>query len=152
MRSLLTLVGAAVVTFAVVGYFLGWYQVHTAPGPDGHRKVDIDFNAQQFQQDVEKAKDQIFKASHQGPSGQTAPDTPATGSVALPTPPGAIPQGLPVPGMPLNVNPTPQTVPAGTFTLPLAPSSGAPVPGTVVVHPAGPPVPAANLAWPPPQK
>ena len=31
MRSLLTLVGAAVVTFAVVGWFLGWYTVRSTP-------------------------------------------------------------------------------------------------------------------------
>src|SRR5947208_2280392 len=32
MRNLLALLGAAVVAFAVVGWFLGWYQIKTTPG------------------------------------------------------------------------------------------------------------------------
>ena len=144
MRSLLTLLGAAVVTFAVVGWFLGWYQVKTTPGSDGHREVNIDFNEQKFKEDVKKGEDRIFKTTQQVSGAQTVPATSPSGALPLPNPTaGTAPQPLRIPGASSNVNPTSAVVPASTFSLPRPPSPG---------NPAPEPVPSANLAWPTPQQ
>jgi hypothetical protein len=120
LRSLLTLLGAAVLTFAVVGWFLGWYQIKTTPGADGHRQVNIDFNGPKIAEDVSKGTSKITnlleKHGSQGGSAAPAPPIPDV----LPLPPGSsqgggqgvqpasatvivrpsapIPQSLPVPG------------------------------------------------------
>jgi hypothetical protein len=91
MRSLLTLVGAAVVTFAVVGWFLGWYQVRTTPGPGGHREVNIDFNGPQIKADLKKGQQKILNMTAHGAEGTSAPAAPTSSSITLP------PLNLPVP-------------------------------------------------------
>ena len=94
MRSLLTLVGAAVVTFAVVGWFLGWYQVHTTPGPDGHRAVNIDFNGPKIKEDLKKGEQKILNVTAHAREGASAPAAPTNSSITLP------PLNLPVPSSP----------------------------------------------------
>ncbi len=121
MRSLLTLLGAAVVTFAVVGYFLGWYQIHTTPGPDGHRRVDIDINGKKIKQDVQNGEQRILNAVQRNASG-----TPGSTAVALP------------PAGPATPLPAPESLPQ--------PPSLPPPSGTITIRPTqtGPPVPQAQ--------
>jgi hypothetical protein len=121
MRSLLTLVGAAVVTFAVVGWFLGWYKVHTTPGPDGHHRVDIDINGKKIQQDIRQGEERIRNTVQRGQSGTAAPQS---GSPVV---------TLPMPG-PVTPLPTPDSLPQ--------PPSLPPGNGTVTIRPK-PAVPAA---------
>src|SRR5262245_22326514 len=112
MRNLLALLGAAVATFFIVGWFLGWYKFQTTPGPDGRHQIHIDLNSNKIKADLDKGKARLFgllEAAQQqaaGGNGQTV--TPSDAS--LPTPPAVSPPSLP--GLPTP----PQTVtPAGGF-------------------------------------
>src|SRR4051794_5930394 len=87
MRNLLALVGAAVVTFCVLGYSLGWFTIQSTPGSDGHRQVNIDVNTPKIVHDIkegEEAAQNYLKKN--GTAAQTAPPngTPA------PSGPGAV--------------------------------------------------------------
>jgi hypothetical protein len=116
MRSLLTLVGAAAVTFAVVGWFLGWYKVHTTPGPDGHREVQIDFNGPKIKQDLKTGEDKIRNLTQNVTAGTSAPAAPASpGTVMLPplpVPPSPAPQTSPPAPEPVIITPLPIPVSA----------------------------------------
>ena len=90
MRNLLALLGAALVTFLAVGWYLDWYHVTPKPGPTaGHRSVQIDINSKKIEEDVnrgvhagqEKLHDLIDKEKD-GAANATAPGPllpPATG-------------------------------------------------------------------------
>ena len=55
MRNLLALLGAALVTFLVVGWYLDWYHVSPKAGATpGHRSVEIDINSKKIGDDVHK--------------------------------------------------------------------------------------------------
>jgi hypothetical protein len=54
MRNLLAFLAAATLTFAGVGWYLGWYKVKSDSAPTGHRKVNIDINSVKIGEDVEK--------------------------------------------------------------------------------------------------
>ena len=54
MRNLLAFLAAALLAFLGLGWYLGWYTVHTIPADAGHRSVTIDFNAQKIEKDVQK--------------------------------------------------------------------------------------------------
>src|SRR5581483_5141374 len=54
MRNLLALLGAAVVAFAAVGWYLDWYHVSSTPASAGHRNVNIDLNSGKILDDVNK--------------------------------------------------------------------------------------------------
>jgi hypothetical protein len=137
----LTLLGAAIVTFAVVGWFLGWYKVHTSPGSDGHRHVDIEFNGKKIQEDIKRGEQRVLDTvQHRSSSGTTGQQTPG-GVVTLPAPTPIAP--LPAPGS-LPQPPSLPPLPSGQFN------------GPVIVRPAPSPAPTVQPAggtWisPPPQ-
>jgi hypothetical protein len=54
MRNLLALFGAAILTFAVLGWYLGWYKIQSEPAPAGHHNVNIDVNREKIAEDVHK--------------------------------------------------------------------------------------------------
>jgi hypothetical protein len=54
MRNLLALLAAAVLAFAIVGYYLNWYKVQSDPAPTGHHNVSIDINKAKIAEDVGK--------------------------------------------------------------------------------------------------
>jgi hypothetical protein len=63
MRNLLALVGAAVLTFAGVGWYLGWYSFHPTPSATpGHQGVNIDIDAQKIKSDVHKGEVKVEQA------------------------------------------------------------------------------------------
>jgi hypothetical protein len=63
MRNLLALLGAAVVTFAGAGWYLGWYTLTPTPssGP-GHQGVTIDFDGKKFDADLHKGEQKVEQA------------------------------------------------------------------------------------------
>jgi hypothetical protein len=61
MRNTLAFVAALVVAVAVVGWYLGWYQVFLSPGRDGHETVKIDVNTEKVGADLNKGKDEVLK-------------------------------------------------------------------------------------------
>lgn len=54
MRNLLALIGAATLTFLVVGWYLGWYQVSSLPSPHGQQSLHVDINPDKITTDVKK--------------------------------------------------------------------------------------------------
>lgn len=58
MRNLLALVGAAVVAFLVVGWYLGWYQITTPSSPTGKQSLQVDINPDKITDDVKKGVEQ----------------------------------------------------------------------------------------------
>jgi hypothetical protein len=80
MRNILALVGAAVVAFLAVGWYLGWYQVSspsTAPGKPG---VHVDINSEKISEDVKKGvtKGEEIVETLRDKSAEAKPGQPAT--------------------------------------------------------------------------
>src|SRR5687767_12181607 len=55
MRNLLALLGASLLLFIGLGWYLGWYRFQTAPTDDGQRQINIKLNTKKIQDDVGKA-------------------------------------------------------------------------------------------------
>jgi hypothetical protein len=54
MRNILALVGAAALTFLIVGWYLGWYQIDRLPGPGGKQSVSVEVHPGKVATDVGK--------------------------------------------------------------------------------------------------
>lgn len=54
MRNALAFLGAAVVAFLAVGWYLGWYQVSRVPSSQGKQAVHVDINAEKITSDGKK--------------------------------------------------------------------------------------------------
>ncbi len=59
MRNLLALVGALVIGFAGVGWYMGWYTVHFTRTPEGTIHVDGDVNAKKVTEDTSNGAKQV---------------------------------------------------------------------------------------------
>ena len=62
MRNLLALLAAAALTFAGMGWYLGWYTVEHSPAPSGHRAVHIDIDGQKMSSDIRKGEEKLQEA------------------------------------------------------------------------------------------
>jgi hypothetical protein len=51
VRNLLALIGLAVVLFAGLGWYLGWYKLSVAKTDDGKLQIKADVDTQKFQDD-----------------------------------------------------------------------------------------------------
>lgn len=51
MKNLLALIGLAVVGFAGLGWYLGWYKLSVAKTDDGKLQIKADVDTQKFQDD-----------------------------------------------------------------------------------------------------
>lgn len=58
MRNLLALAAAAAITFIVLGYFLGWYEIKKTPTADG-TKYEVEVHNPKITQDLNKGKDKL---------------------------------------------------------------------------------------------
>jgi hypothetical protein len=85
MKNLLALLGALVVSFAVVGWYLDWYKFQSTTDSAGHRQVNIDLNTKKINEDIHKGAEKVEKViEHKQP----------TGTEGTPPPPGQLPQGV----------------------------------------------------------
>jgi len=82
MRNILALIGAAVVAFLAVGWYLGWYQVSRTSSPGGKQAISVDLNSDKISNDVKKAGeqgaeivDQLRDKSKSQPNQETGPAT-----------------------------------------------------------------------------
>jgi hypothetical protein len=57
MRNTLAFLGAAALTLAGVGWYLGWYDVLVKPSTEGHQRVDIDVNIPKIKDDINKGEE-----------------------------------------------------------------------------------------------
>src|SRR5438309_7009889 len=55
MKNILALIGAAVVLFVGLGWYLEWYKLGSEPTPDGHRKINVDVNTKKIIADEQNA-------------------------------------------------------------------------------------------------
>ena len=82
MRNTLALVGAAVVAFLTVGWYLGWYQVSSKPATSGEQAVRVDINPAKITEDVKKGVEkggEIVDSLRDGKAdGKTSQPGPAT--------------------------------------------------------------------------
>jgi hypothetical protein len=76
MRNLLALVGAAVVTFAAAGWYLGWYKVQpTLSATAGHQSVNIDIDGKKVSADLKTGEKKVEQALEKAIEGTTARGT-----------------------------------------------------------------------------
>jgi hypothetical protein len=88
MRNLLALLGAALVVFLGLGWYLDWYHITPKPASTaGHRSIEIDINSKKIGADVERGVQAGSDRLHDLIDGAKKPAAPATSA----TPP----QGLP---------------------------------------------------------
>ena len=87
MRNILALVGAATVTFLVVGWNLGWYQISSLRSPQGQQSLNVNINPDKITGDVKKgvAKGEEFVDSLRDKSKGEAKPGPAS-NFFTPTP------------------------------------------------------------------
>ncbi len=89
MRILLALLAAAVLAFAGIGWYLGWYQIKSDPAASGHQNVNIDFNEAKILADVKKTR-KVVEDMKKSADEATAPDSAATQPPVSPPAPAAI--------------------------------------------------------------
>jgi hypothetical protein len=87
MKNLLALLGALVVTFFAVGWYLDWYKIQSTTDSAGHREVNIDLNTKKINEDIRKGAEKVEKVMEHKPS--TSTDGPSA-------PPSPLPQGMTV--------------------------------------------------------
>ena len=125
MRNLLALLGAALVVFAVVGWYRGWYQFETEPGAGGQRDVKIEINGPKIEKDLHQGTQKLENALANKAKilSPVTPPAPAQ-AVQLPPPTGPIPGG---PSMPPPSYSPPGYPQGETYVLPpTSPSLPAP--------------------------
>lgn len=59
MRNMLALAALALIGFAAIGYFRGWYSIESVPGTAGGRHIEIDVNSNKITQDIKASKDKL---------------------------------------------------------------------------------------------
>jgi hypothetical protein len=73
MRNLLAFVGAAVLTFAGLGWYLGWYKLEAAPSSNpGHETVNVDIDAKKVGSDLRHAEQTLHHDLQQVTHADTA--------------------------------------------------------------------------------
>jgi hypothetical protein len=91
MRNILAVVGAAVVAFLAVGWYLGWYQVSSTTSSKGPQSVQVDINPNKITEDVRKGVENgekiVDSLREQGANKEKAATPPAGGTAQPTTPP-----------------------------------------------------------------
>jgi hypothetical protein len=59
MRNMLAFFAALLLSVAGVGWYLGWYTIHSTPAPDGQRSVTVDINTVKIARDLRAAEERI---------------------------------------------------------------------------------------------
>ena len=61
MRNLLALAAFALIAFAGIGWYQGWYTFASKSTPDGHHHVEIDIDKNKIQNDFKKGEKAVAK-------------------------------------------------------------------------------------------
>ena len=118
MKNLLALGAAALLGFAGIGWYLGWYKFQATPTASGEH-ISIDLNTPKIKQDVGKGKEKLrdyLSGDDKGPaaSGPAQPGNPVT------------PTGFPPPPSNENNFVYPTSNPSNPPVIPVPPSGTAP--------------------------
>lgn len=97
MRNMLALIGALVVGFGGVGWYLGWYKLNVSRGTDGTLQVTTNVDTSRVVKDAgegarhvsEIIGGQIEKAKKDAATAPTPAETPAPKAVPTPAETGA---------------------------------------------------------------
>jgi hypothetical protein len=77
VKNLLALLGALVVAFAGVGWYLDWYKIQSSTDSAGHREVNIDLNTKKINADISKGAEKVEKViEHKQSTGTDNPTPP----------------------------------------------------------------------------
>src|SRR5262245_64803652 len=83
MRNLLALLAAALLVFAGVGWYLGWYKISSTSDESGHRKINIDLDKNKIADDLNKGREKLRDLlTNKEKEGQQQ----TTGTAAAPAP------------------------------------------------------------------
>ena len=64
MRGLLTLLGGALVTFAILGWYFNWYEFNRTKTADGKERIELEFDTKKINEDAQKGINRVDKAIH----------------------------------------------------------------------------------------
>jgi hypothetical protein len=59
MRNLLALAAVAVIAFAVIGHYQGWYTFRRSATPDGRQTIQVDVDTKRIENNVNEAKKEV---------------------------------------------------------------------------------------------
>jgi hypothetical protein len=62
MRNLLALFALALLVFAGVGWYLGWYKIQSSPAAEGHHQINVDVDKKKISEDLHRGEERIQKA------------------------------------------------------------------------------------------
>jgi hypothetical protein len=97
LKNTLSLIGMAVVGFAVGGWYLGWYGISTTADSQGHSHFSMDVNVNQIEQDIKKGEDKvkdIVNSHNAGVVPVPPPSIAAPGAPYAPTAPSSSGSGF----------------------------------------------------------
>jgi hypothetical protein len=61
MRNLLAFSAALAITVSGMGWYMGWYKVHSTPTGEGHHQVTIDIDGGKLTQDAGRVGQSVLK-------------------------------------------------------------------------------------------
>jgi hypothetical protein len=139
MRNLLALIGLAVVGFAGIGWYMGWYKLSFSRSSDGNLEIKTDVNTQKVGADSTEALKNLGAAigTHVQKAAQDAKSTAPTNA----------PGGTPGPVTPAQNSTSNSLAPTGAIepTSSVTPT----IPTTPVTPPVSPSVPGPIKLVPP---
>ena len=83
MRNLLALAALGLIIFLGMGWYLGWYNIHTTPSTDGHTHFEVDLNTGKIKSDVGNGEEKLHDILN--PSQPTHPQSSTPPTNATPT-------------------------------------------------------------------
>jgi cytoskeletal protein RodZ len=73
MRNFLAFIGAAVIVFLGLGWYLGWYQVTTQSTGPGQSRLQVDINRDKISQDIKRGAEGVQEALEKARQSNTTP-------------------------------------------------------------------------------
>jgi len=86
MRNVLAFIGAATITFLVVGWYLGWYQISNLSSPNGRQNLQVDINPGKITDDVKKGVEMVDRLREKAKPTEAKPAPGPASSFFAPTP------------------------------------------------------------------
>ena len=62
MRNLLALFATALLAFAGVGWYLGWYKIERTSAPEGRKAYNVEVDTSKISTDVQRGGEKIHEA------------------------------------------------------------------------------------------
>jgi len=75
MRNLLAVFALALIGFAAIGWYRGWYAIETAPTANGGRNINIDVNSAKIKTDLSTGKQKLRNILASDKNDGTTPES-----------------------------------------------------------------------------